>query len=165
TGVLARPSTGSKPSPDRPQSSHPPIQQRTSQAPPPDPDRYSPPAVQPNFTQHRTGRSAEIPATVISQAVPIPSEDAEIMTNVRKRAVEIYKLEIWINGVRQNVVPVYKNETSVGRGSKSKPVDISLAGDPEVSRRHLTILTDGAGKFWVINEGRNPAIINNSELP
>ena len=67
--------------------------------------------------------------------------------------------------MRQTVVPIYNNEISVGRGSKSKPVDIALPGDPEVSRRHLSVITDGQGKFWVVNEGRNPAMIGNFELP
>jgi predicted component of type VI protein secretion system len=44
-------------------------------------------------------------------------------------------------------------------------VDITLSGDPEISRRHLTLGTDGAGYFWAMNEGRNPAMINNYELP
>ena len=88
------------------------------------------------------------------------------MTSVRKRAAtELYKLEIWMNGVRQNVVPIYDTEVSVGRGSRSKPVDITLSGDPEISRRHLTLGTDGAGYYWALNEGRNPAMINSYELP
>lgn len=157
TGVLPRP--GLKPPPQKQPSS------RLTQAPPHDPENYAPPARQPNFTEHKTIRSGNIPSGSIGQAVPIPDDDAEIMTNVRKRSVEIYKLEIWMNGVRQNVVPVFNKEVSVGRGSKSKPVDIALAGDPEISRRHLMILTDGAGKFWVVNEGRNAAIINSVELP
>ena len=60
------------------------------------------------------------------------------MTHVQKRTAELYRLEIWRGGVRQNVVPIFQNEISIGRGSKSKPVDIPLAGDPEISRRHLT---------------------------
>ena len=102
----------------------------------------------------------------ISQVSPLQSNEAEEMTQVKKRiAPEIYKLEIWRGGVRQSVVPIFQNEISVGRGSKSKPVDISLAGDPEISRRHLTLISDGQGNYWAINEGRNPAMINNHELP
>ncbi len=101
----------------------------------------------------------------IQQAVPIPLRDAEEMTHVKKRVAALYNLEIWLGGVKQNVVPIYQKEIVVGRGSKSKPVDISLAGDVEISRRHLTIGTDGAGNFWAINEGKNPAAINNYELP
>lgn len=106
-----------------------------------------------------------LPDVSIEQAVPIDSAEFEQMTNVRKRITELYRLEIWLNGVRQNVVPIFQNEITVGRGSKSKPVDIALAGDPEISRRHLTLIADGSGKYWVVNEGRNAAAINNYELP
>jgi hypothetical protein len=132
-----------------------------------------------NFAQKQTIASIEPPPTMLPgsfqpaanfqnapQATALPSEDsAEEMTHVQKRTGELYKLEIWRNGVRQNVVPVYLNQISIGRGSKSKPVDISLQGDPEISRRHLTFMTDGKGNFSMINEGRNAAIINNYELP
>lgn len=101
----------------------------------------------------------------IQQAVPISPEDGEEMTHVNSRLAELYKLEIWRGGVRQTVIPVYKKEIIIGRGSKSKPVDIPLAGDVEVSRRHLTLATDGAGNFWAVNEGKNPAAIDNYELP
>ena len=87
------------------------------------------------------------------------------MTHVGSRQAEIYKLEVWRGGVRQTVLPIFKKEIIIGRGSKSKPVDIPLAGDVEVSRRHLTLATDGAGNFWAVNEGKNPAAINNYELP
>lgn len=168
TGVLARPKVPSaslpatvQPQPVKPQT---PAYSQNSSRP------YSPPTHQqaPNFTQNRPS-SGRIPATApqmeIQQAVPIPSEDAEVMTNVRKRVSELYRLEIWLNGVRQNVVPIYNKEISVGRGSKSKPVDIALSGDPEISRRHLTIMTDAAGNFWVVNEGRNASMIGDYELP
>ena len=106
-----------------------------------------------------------VPNLSVSRAEPIGREDPEIMTRVQKRTPELYKLEIWRNGVRQNVVPIFQPEVSVGRGSKSKPVDITLAGDPEISRRHVIVTTDGRGNFWLTNEGRNPAMINNYELP
>ncbi len=101
----------------------------------------------------------------IQQAVPISPEENEEMTAVAPRMAELYRLEIWRGGVRQNVVPIYQKEIVLGRGSKSKPVDIALAGDPEISRRHLSLVTDGAGNFWAVNEGRNPAAVNNYELP
>ena len=160
TGVLARP----KPSePRRPEL------EITAEAPPTRPPaQYVPPPSQPNFIQRPTS-GAVVPPTdpqaTVRQAERLPSEELEVMTNVRKRSPELYRLEIWLNGVRQNVVPIYNREIVVGRGSKSKPVDIPLTGDPEISRRHLTVSTDGNGNYWVINEGRNPAMLNNYELP
>ena len=115
--------------------------------------------------QGHTEAPPTMPRAKINQAVPLGNEDSEEMTHVANRMSEIYRLEIWRGGVRQNVVPIYQNEIVIGRGSKSKPVDIPLSGDVEISRRHLSLVTDGAGNFWAVNEGRNPAAINNYELP
>lgn len=157
TGVLARPPKLAEPlagaRPTSPLVSPP--EPRTD---------YRQPAPQnsPNFVQTPAPTQA---SANIGQVVPIQPEDSEVMTNVRKRVEELYRLEIWFNGVRQNVVPIFNKEISLGRGSRSKPVDIALSGDPEISRRHLSIFTDGDGKYWVVNEGRNPGMINSYELP
>lgn len=179
TGVLARPkpqaSGGLPAKPSLPVPQSIPVQQPQQQPQPPRgsaPAAYSPPSHQqpPDFTRmHQTFQQQAPqptdPLTNVRSQVPIVSEDAEVLTNVKKRVVELYKLEIWHGGVRQNVVPIFNKDTSIGRGSRTKPVDIALAGDPEISRRHLTLITDGAGNFWVVNEGRNPASLGNFELP
>lgn len=121
------------------------------------------PAVQSG--QYQSPPSPTFDEASVQQAVPVQSEDSEEMTAVKSRIAELYKLEIWRGGVRQNVVPIYQKEIVIGRGSKSKPVDIPLAGDVEISRRHMTLVTDGGGNFWAVNEGKNPAAINNYELP
>ena len=171
TGVLARPKAALPAPPSqnsvRPVAYVPP--------PPPPPVGHVPQAAMPehgqitspNFTQAqlRPPVPQTLPAGSIGQAIPLPPEDGEVMTNVRPRSKELYKLEIWLNGTRQNLVPIFELEISLGRGSRSKPVDISLTGDPEVSRRHLVISTDGVGGFWVRNEGRNAAMIQGHELP
>ena len=115
--------------------------------------------------QRSASTSPTSPNTNIQQAVPLAQEEVEEMTRVNSRMTELYKLEVWRGGVRQNVVPIYQREIVIGRGSKSKPVDIPLAGDVEISRRHLTLVTDGGGNFWAVNEGKNAAAINNYELP
>jgi hypothetical protein len=164
TGVLARPKPAVQPSGGPSPSKQPTNSPLNSGRP------YSPPShVQPpNFTGRQgSNLSARptVPSANVQKAIPVVSDEAEIMTNVKPRVAELYKLEIWLNGVRQNIVPIFNKEITVGRGSKSKPVDISLSGDPEISRRHLKMITDGAGNYWVINEGRNPAMIANYELP
>lgn len=165
TGVLARPKGAqATPAPSaqsqRPRPSHTAAlispNLKTGRLPSPD---YVPPPVSIPPTQFTPAVGHGVPPTDPSAA------EVEEMTNVRRRVTELYRLEIWLNGVRQNVVPIYQNEIVVGRGSKSRPVDITLAGDAEISRRHLSIITDGMGKYWVVNEGRNAAMINNSELP
>jgi hypothetical protein len=168
TGVLARPKLPSDPLPPVPQSGGKPTNPNY-QRPAPSNRNLNQPAVpsQPNFVQnHQPSQPPPtVPHAVIRQAEPLPSDELEVMTNVRKRVTELYKLEIWFGGVRQNIVPIFNLETSIGRGSKSKPVDIALSGDPEISRRHATLITDGNGRFWIMNEGRNPAMISEHDLP
>ena len=101
----------------------------------------------------------------IQQVVPLASSENEEMTQVKSRMAELYRLEVWRSNIRQSVVPVYRSEIVIGRGSKSKPVDIPLSGDVEISRRHLTLVSDGLGNFWAVNEGKNAAEINSYELP
>lgn len=162
TGVLARPKgVGPADQKYQPPSQNPFDQTQNAAG-------VAPPQA-PNFVQNQTLSSLSPPQTVPHSSVrppmPVQSEDPEIMTHVQKRQAEIYRLEIWRNGIRQNVVPIYQKEVVVGRGSKSKPVDISLAGDVEISRRHVILISDGIGNYWVVNEGRNPAMINNYEIP
>ncbi len=151
TGVLARP----KNLPKTPAETTLPSENKPYNAPPP-----------PNFVQQQQSSNAyQPPPTVMPTSLPLDGNSGEEMTHVQKRAMpELYRLEVWRGGVRQNVVPIFQNQISIGRGSKSSPVDIALAGDPEISRRHLSLLCDGAGNFSLINEGRNPATINNYEL-
>ena len=173
-GVLARPKSQKLPSDKLPPA---PVAQPDLRATSPNLNRQLPtertlppqpaPPVQPNFVQthqYQAPPSASVQRG-IGQAEPLPPDEGEVMTNVRKRSVELYRLEIWYGGVRQNVVPIFNLETSVGRGSKSRPVDITLSGDPEISRRHAAIITDGNGRYWIMNEGRNPAMIAGHDLP
>jgi hypothetical protein len=111
-----------------------------------------------------------IPAPVfpepdIRRAEPLLAEETEDLTRVKPRASELYRLEVYRNNVRQTVVPIYDREIVIGRGSKTKPVNIPLTGDVEISRRHLTLMTDEMGNFWALNEGKNAAEVNDQELP
>ncbi|MGI8786607.1 MAG: FhaA domain-containing protein [Pyrinomonadaceae bacterium] len=147
TGILARPKAMPKP--------------QTQSQP-----QNNPLPPTPNFVQTQQSAAYQPPPTVQQTNVsPTQNDSSEELTHVQKRQMpELYRLEVWRGGIRQNVVPVYQNEISIGRGSKSKPVDIALTGDPEISRRHLSLQYDGNGNFALINEGRNPAMINNHEL-
>jgi hypothetical protein len=90
--------------------------------------------------------------------------NVEEMTRVTQRAQELYRLEVWREGVRQSVLPVFQNQLAIGRGSASKPVDVVLSGDPEISRRHATISCDPQGNFWLLCEGRNPLVAGGREI-
>ena len=103
----------------------------------------------------------------LSTRSDMPAEGSEggesEMTVVRPRVVTLYSVEVWRDGVRQAVVPVTKNEITIGRGSKSTSVDLPLKGDVEVSRIHATLAVDDGGRFWLTPKGRNPTLISGRE--
>jgi len=85
-------------------------------------------------------------------------------TIVRPKAAPLYAIEVWRNGVREAVVPVLKNEITIGRGSRSVSVDLPIKGDPEVSRVHVVLSRDNEGRFWLVPKGRNATVVNGREL-
>lgn len=94
-----------------------------------------------------------------------PSESSESeQTVVRPKATALYSVEVWRNGVREAVVPIMKNEITIGRGSRSITVDLPVKGDPEVSRVHAVLSRDNEGRYWLVAKGRNPTIVNGREL-
>ena len=106
-------------------------------------------------------RQISLNDTVVERA----SETSESeQTVVRPKATALYSVEIWLNGVRQSVVPITKNEITIGRGSRSISVDLPIKGDPEVSRVHATLSRDNEGRYWLVAKGRNPTLVNGKEL-
>lgn len=85
-------------------------------------------------------------------------------TVVRSKAVPLYSIEIWRSGVREAVVPIMKNEITIGRGSRSVSVDLPIKGDPEVSRVHAVLTRDNEGRFWIVAKGRNSTTVNGRDL-
>jgi hypothetical protein len=85
-------------------------------------------------------------------------------TVVRAKTVPLYSIEIWRSGVREAVVPIMKNEITIGRGSRSVSVDLPIKGDPEVSRVHVVLSRDNEGRFWLVAKGRNATIVNGREV-
>ena len=85
-------------------------------------------------------------------------------TVVRPKTAPLYSIEIWRSGVREAVVPVSKNEITIGRGSRSVSVDLPIKGDPEVSRVHVVLSRDNEGRFWLVAKGRNATVVNGHEL-
>lgn len=152
TSVLARPKSAPEP----------------NYAPPPPQPARNENLPAPTFTANKpTDFHEPIPVHKITQAGH-GAEEPEEMTRVHQRPMQqetaLYRLEIWRDGTRQTVLPIFQNDITIGRGSQSKPVDVALTGDPEISRRHLNLKFDGHGNFTLQNEGRNPAMINNREL-
>ena len=96
-------------------------------------------------------------------------ETADMVSNeqtvVRPRIAELYSMEVWREGVREAVVPISKNEITIGRGSRSVTVDLPLKGDPEVSRVHAILTRENDGGYWLVSKGRNPTLVDGRELP
>jgi len=84
-------------------------------------------------------------------------------TVVRRRPRKFYNLDIWRDGVKQNNVPVFQSEITIGRGSTSVNVDVPLKGDLAVSRHHA-VLTYRTDEFLDLSvTGQNPVIIGNNK--
>lgn len=101
--------------------------------------------------------------TIREFATPESSEGEQ--TVVRAKAAPLFSVEVWRSGVREAVIPIMKNEITIGRGSRSVSVDLPIKGDPEVSRTHAVLSRDNEGRFWVVSKGRNPTLVDGRELP
>src|SRR4029079_12100034 len=102
--------------------------------------------------------------TVVERASDLVETSESEQTVVRPRATALFSVEIWRSGVRESVVPIMKNEITIGRGSRSITVDLPIKGDPEVSRVHAVLSRDNEGRYWLIAKGRNPTLVNGKEL-
>jgi hypothetical protein len=100
--------------------------------------------------------------TVVERAEDVSESENTV---VRPKAPALYSVEVWLDGVRQAVVPITKNEITIGRGSRSISVDLPIKGDPEVSRVHAVMSRDNEGRYWLVAKGRNPTLVNGRELP
>ncbi len=147
------------------QPQRPPIVQPNLSPPPPIQQVQQTPANLSN--QMQPTQLVQLPTDSPILAQPqIVEEENEAATIVKKRgATELFKLEVWRNNQRQTILPVFKTEISIGRGSQSFPVDIPLKGDNEISRRHVTLSRDEQGTYWIAAEGKNPVIIGSVEIP
>jgi len=107
------------------------------------------------------------PATVtgtVPEVEETGASESEV-TVVRPRALDLYSIEIWREGVRQSVLKINKPEITIGRGSRTVAVDLPLKGDPEISRVHAQLMFDDQGRYWLTPRGRNPTLISGREIP
>jgi FHA domain-containing protein len=119
--------------------------------------------VTPRVDSSRTAPAFSLNDTVVERASDVSSESEQ--TVVRPKAAPLYAVEVWRDGVRETVVPIMKNEITIGRGSRSITVDLPIKGDPEVSRVHAVLSRDNEGRYWLVPKGRNPTLVNGKELP
>ena len=121
--------------------------------------------VTPRLDASRTAPAFSPNDTLVERASGASETSESEQTVVRPKAPALYSVEVWSSGVRQAVVPVTKNEITIGRGSRSISVDLPIKGDPEVSRVHAVLSRDNEGRFWLVARGRNPTLVNGKELP
>ena len=118
--------------------------------------------VTPRVTQStQSGQQFNPNDTVVERAEDVSESE---QTVVRPKATALYTVEVWRDGVRESVIPVMKNEITIGRGSRSISVDLPIKGDPEVSRVHAVMSRDNEGRYWLVAKGRNPTLVNGREL-
>src|ERR1044072_7910441 len=119
--------------------------------------------VTPRVTQStQSGQPQFNPNDTVVERIEDVSEREK--TVVRQKATALYTVEVWRDGVRESVVPIMKNEITIGRGSRSISVDLPIKGDPEGSRGHAVLSRDNEGRYWVVAQGRDPTIVHGRGL-
>jgi hypothetical protein len=100
---------------------------------------------------------------------PQPAESDEEATVVRARARDQAEPKFRISVRRkvesetaEQVLPFFKDQIAIGRGSRQVPVDLRLEGDMEISRRHATLLKAPDGCFKITCHGANAIVIDGS---
>ncbi|MEP6923216.1 MAG: FhaA domain-containing protein [Pyrinomonadaceae bacterium] len=158
-------------------------QEQLLQKTPPTPLQPQAEQPQPAFEQPHFNNSSQLAPTMLNSDLVVPqqteaNEDSTRVkardesgetgldneaTRVQKR--ELYRLEVWRDNLRQAVIPVFKDEISIGRKSSKITSDIQLDGDPEISRPHTILRRDSEGKLWIVHKGKNPTIVNGRQAP
>lgn len=128
--------------------------------------------VQAVWDESEQGHTMVMPRAAVAEPATVPTPEPETqeageneVTQVRARPTALYKVEVWQHGLRQTVIPVFKEEITIGRGSQSLPVDLPIRGDAEVSRLHATLARDAAARFSITARGRNATLVNGREIP
>ena len=65
-----------------------------------------------------------------------------------------------------DIRPFYKDEITIGRGSRQVSVDLKLEGDLEISRKHATLARNGDGQYTLTCHGANSIMLDGErEVP
>ena len=115
--------------------------------------------VTPRVSQSQSSQQFNPNDTILERASDVNENEQTVV-----RAKALYSVEVWRDGVREAVIPITKNEITIGRGSRSISVDLPIQGDPEVSRVHAVMTRDNEGRYWLVAKGRNPTLINGREI-
>lgn len=110
-------------------------------------------------------RSEPAPAEFVTVTEKL--EDEATIVRPRKPAeplVPIFSIQVdrkvpGADTTPPDVRPFFKDEITIGRGSRHVDVDLRLAGDLEVSRQHA-VLSKKGDEFTITCKGANPITIN-----
>jgi hypothetical protein len=109
----------------------------------------------------KRAKPAPSPADTVAEQ---PDEEATVV-RPRKPATPAFSVLVRRNAPNADtappdVRPFYKDEISIGRGSRQVAVDLRLEGDLEVSRQHAQIAKTGDGQFRLTCKGANSIMVN-----
>jgi hypothetical protein len=109
---------------------------------------------------HKDATLEEAPFRV--QHVWDPQEETLLLetTAVRYFSVSVQRHMFGSDAAPPEIRPAYKNEITIGRGSKQEEIDLVLAGDREISRKHATLVKLDSGDFKITCHSANPIILN-----
>jgi hypothetical protein len=102
------------------------------------------------------------------RAEPKVEEKDEEATLVRPRksSQSTFSVTVSRSGEEAETHKFYKDEITIGRGSRQVAVDLKLAGDLEVSRKHATLTRRDNGAFAIVCHGANPILLGDGrEVP
>jgi hypothetical protein len=100
-------------------------------------------------------------------AVTLPKSDDEgeaTLVRPRKTSTPVFSVSVKRTGANGAEAPAdtrafFKNDISIGRGSRQVSVDLKLEGDLEVSREHATLVRNEDGSFVLACKGANPIVV------
>ena len=92
-------------------------------------------------------------------------EDEKTIVRPRKPAAPIFSVIVQRQATESGdapsgIYPFFKDEITIGRGSRQVEVDLKLEGDLEVSRKHATLTRRGDSEFTITCHGANPVLID-----
>ena len=105
------------------------------------------------------------PAPLDISTLDEESEEDKTIVRARKPAAPLFSIQVQRRTPGNDVAPAdthpfFKDEITIGRGSRQIEVDLKLEGDLEVSRKHATLTRHGDREFTITCHGANPVIID-----
>ena len=84
-------------------------------------------------------------------------------TVVRYFSVSVQRNVFGSQSAPPEIRPAYRNEITIGRGFTQEEIDLVLAKDREVSRKHATLVKLDSGDFKITCHSANPIILNGEQ--